>query len=143
MRRPGFSRCGREATAGGAEGLPPAGIPPRALCMGLYLAQACISRSETHDIFLHQLAICSIFVLHARTEKHEMFETAETASPAPSRDRSIQARRAARLIKAKREQRIVVAQPRRFDSRDRGARGRDREADASGGPEHTRPSHAG
>src|SRR5271157_1499398 len=36
-----------------------------------------------------------------------MSETPETASPAPSRDRSIQARRAARLVKARREQRIV------------------------------------
>jgi hypothetical protein len=36
-----------------------------------------------------------------------MSETTETAPRAPSRDRSIQARRAARLIKVKREQRIV------------------------------------
>jgi hypothetical protein len=43
----------------------------------------------------------------ARTEKHEMSETTETAPRAPSRGRSIQARRAARLIKAGREQRIV------------------------------------
>src|SRR5271157_655761 len=36
-----------------------------------------------------------------------MSETPETASPAAPRDRSIQARRAARLVKARREQRIV------------------------------------
>jgi hypothetical protein len=36
-----------------------------------------------------------------------MSETTETAPRAAPRDRSIQARRAARLIKVKREQRIV------------------------------------
>ena len=36
-----------------------------------------------------------------------MSETPETASPAAPHDRSIQARRAARLVKARREQRIV------------------------------------
>ena len=36
-----------------------------------------------------------------------MSETTETTSPAAPRDRSIQARRAARLVKARREQRIV------------------------------------
>ena len=72
-----------------------------------------------------------------------MSDIVETAPPAVPRDRSVEARRAARQAKARRERRIIeFLNPRRFGRRDRGARGRRREAHARARSRHSRSPHA-
>ena len=72
-----------------------------------------------------------------------MSDIVETAPPPVPRDRSVEARRAARQPKARRERRIFeLLNPRRFGRRDRGARGRRREAHARARSRHSRSPYA-
>ncbi len=63
--------------------------------------------SRKYDISLHMVALCASFVLMLEPENKENAHVSASVEIAPPRDRSIEARRAARLKKFKRERRIL------------------------------------